>query len=277
MPASQLSRQITARCILTTALYLLLLFGGYFFAWFICSRIVWPADSSLYYILKGLESLSPVLLVAAIILGLFFIMRHYFAQPLQYLDEIIAAAKQLTLSPETPVSLPEAMLDTQNELNLMRERALNSARAAKEAEQRKNDLVVYLAHDLKTPLTSVIGYLTLLRDEPDLSPALRAKYTGIALEKAERLESLINEFFDITRFSLTTLELERRAVNLTRMLEQTLPLCRALGLERVYIACAPENEGSRRTILNNGGVYEATAYWPERDRYLEQYRIDLPA
>ena len=70
---------------------------------------------------------------------------------------------------------------------------------------------------------------------------------------------------------------ERRKGYATRMLEQTLPLCRALGLERVYIACAPENEGSRRTILNNGGVYEATAYWPERDRYLEQYRIDLPA
>ena len=50
------------------------------------------------------------------------------------------------------------------ELNLAREHALNAAHQAKEAEQRKNDLVVYLAHDLKTPLTSVIGYLTLLRD-----------------------------------------------------------------------------------------------------------------
>ena len=70
--------------------------------------------------------------------------------------------------------------------------------------------MVYLAHDLKTPLTSVIGCLTLLRDEPRLSPELRSRYTGIALEKAERLEDLINEFFDITRFSLTHLELEKR-------------------------------------------------------------------
>ena len=92
--------------------------------------------------------------------------------------------------------------------------------AAKEAEQRKNDLVVYLAHDLKTPLTSVIGYLTLLRDEPDLSPRFRARYTGIALDKAERLEDLINEFFDITRFNLTHLELEKRPVDLSRMLQQ---------------------------------------------------------
>lgn len=112
------------------------------------------------------------------------------------------------------------MEDLEGQLNAVRERALRDARAAREAEQRKNDLVVYLAHDLKTPLTSVIGYLTLLRDEPQLSPELRSRYTGIALEKAERLEDLINEFFDITRFSLTHLELEKQPTDLTRMLEQ---------------------------------------------------------
>lgn len=41
------------------------------------------------------------------------------------------------------------------------------------AEQRKNELIVYLAHDLKIPLTSVIGYLTLLRDESQISEELR--------------------------------------------------------------------------------------------------------
>ncbi|MDE6700392.1 MAG: HAMP domain-containing histidine kinase, partial [Acetatifactor sp.] len=89
-------------------------------------------------------------------------------------------------------------------------------------EQRKNDLIVYLAHDLKTPLTSVIGYLTLLQDEPQISQELRCRYTGIALEKAERLEELINEFFDITRFNLTTLTLETERINLSRMLEQLI-------------------------------------------------------
>ena len=79
--------------------------------------------------------------------------------------------------------------------------------------------MVYLAHDLKTPLTSVIGYLTLLRDEPQLSPELRARYTGIALDKAERLEELINEFFEITRFNLSHLELEKQPVDLCRMLQ----------------------------------------------------------
>lgn len=61
-----------------------------------------------------------------------------------------------------------------------------------------------------------------MRDEPQISPEIRARYTGIALEKAERLEDLINEFFDITRFNLSHLELERQNVDLTRMLEQVV-------------------------------------------------------
>ena len=45
--------------------------------------------------------------------------------------------------------------------------------AAKEAEQRKNDMLVYMAHDLKTPLTSVLGYLSLLKEEHNVSTELR--------------------------------------------------------------------------------------------------------
>lgn len=97
---------------------------------------------------------------------------------------------------------------------------MRTAQEAKEAEQRKNDLLVYLAHDLKTPLTSVIGYLTRLREETEISPKLQEKYTGISLRKAERLEDLINEFFDVTRFNLTSMELEFERVHLSRMIEQ---------------------------------------------------------
>ncbi len=200
--------------------YLLVLFGGYFLAYMICAQYVWQPDDWLYSHLKMLQSLSPVLIMIAILVGVFLITRHFFSIPLRYLDDLITAAAQLAASPDAPVQLPDVMLDTQNELNLVREQSLNAAHAAKEAEQRKNDLVVYLAHDLKTPLTSVIGYLTLLRDEPEISPPLRARYNAVALDKAKRLEDLINEFFDITRFNLSHLELNLQTVNLTRMLEQ---------------------------------------------------------
>lgn len=90
------------------------------------------------------------------------------------------------------------------------------------AEQEKNDLVVYLAHDLKTPLTSVVGYLTLLEEVPDLPLEQRAKYINIALEKAYRLEQLINEFFDITRMNYQKEMVYKAPVNLTILLIQII-------------------------------------------------------
>ncbi len=122
-------------------------------------------------------------------------------------------------NPGEVILSPELSL-TERKINHIRHTLEQRKSEAAVAEQRKNDLVVYLAHDLKTPLTSVIGYLTLLRDEGQISEELREKYLSISLEKAERLEDLINEFFEITRFSLSSITLEYSNVNLTRLLEQ---------------------------------------------------------
>ena len=90
----------------------------------------------------------------------------------------------------------------------------------KEEASRKNDLITYLAHDLKTPLTSVIGYLALLDEAQDMPIEQKTKYVNIALSKALRLEKLINEFFDITRYNLQQIDLEKESINLCHMLVQ---------------------------------------------------------
>ena len=143
-----------------------------------------------------------------------------FVELTEELDDVIAAAKSLSDPAAPPIELPKELSDVENELNLARSRSQENLRARREAEQRKNDLIMYLAHDLKTPLSSVIGYLTLLHDEGEIAPALREKYLSIALGKANRLEDLINEFFEITRFNLSAIELQYGAADLSRLLEQ---------------------------------------------------------
>lgn len=103
---------------------------------------------------------------------------------------------------------------------LLKEQFQNSEERLRAESVRKNELVAYLAHDLKTPLTSVIGYISLLKEAPDMPVEQRAKYTGIALEKALRLESLINEFFDITRYNLQQIVLEEETFDLGFLLMQ---------------------------------------------------------
>lgn len=90
----------------------------------------------------------------------------------------------------------------------------------REEAARKNDLITYLAHDLKTPLTSVIGYLSLMEEVPEMPAQQRVKYVHITLDKALRLERLINEFFEITRYNLQQIILEKESVDLSFMLVQ---------------------------------------------------------
>ena len=68
---------------------------------------------------------------------------------------------------------------------------------------------------------------------------------------------------------------ERRKGYAKRMLAECLKVCKAAGLDRVLITCIQGNEGSRRTILASGGVYEATVYCERDDAYLERYWVRL--
>lgn len=193
------------------------------------------------------------LLVVVLLCGgaWFFVTYWFFRYPQRQLNTVVNAAAHLLDGDSSYLQLPPELNVAEAQLRLARQQALRNAQIAREAEQRKNDLIVYLAHDLKTPLTSVIGYLTLLRDEPQISTEMRARYTNIALDKAERLEDLINEFFDITRFNLSHIELEPRSTDLTRMLEQVVSefgpmlaekhlVCRTDLPARMEYACDPD-------------------------------------
>jgi len=194
----------------------------------------WRNSVTLQGLLRACRDHALLIYVLVVGFGWILCTASMIRRPLRYLDQLVDAAEDLARDNKKPIDLPEPLREAQDHLNLAREQSARAAAAAKEAEQRKNDLIVYLAHDLKTPLTSVIGYLSLLRDEPQISPELREKYTGIALDKALRLEDLINEFFDITRFNLTALTLEPERTNLSRMLEQVasefLPVLGEKGL-----------------------------------------------
>ena len=216
----QLSRDLILRYMLAQLVFLLALALVFIIAYELYRASGVYNNNTFWRLFYWLPGNLYIVLGGIVFIGWGLITYRFFQIPIRYLDEIIRAAEQLVTPDVTPIRLIPAMKYVEDKMNLVRQQALHNALAAREAEQRKNDLIVYLAHDLKTPLTSVIGYLSLLRDEPQISTEQRARYIGIALEKAERLEELTNEFFDITRFSLAQLKLERYPTDLTRMLEQ---------------------------------------------------------
>jgi two-component system sensor histidine kinase VanS len=118
------------------------------------------------------------------------------------------------------ISLDKQFKDIENKLNSLKLENIRNEQLAQVEVQRKNDLIAYLAHDIKTPLASVIGYLSLLDEVPEMPLQQKSKYTKIILSKAYRLEQLINEFFEITRFNLASIPLEKEDINLQLMLTQ---------------------------------------------------------
>ncbi len=216
----KISNRLLVRMFAALAVYSITGILIFLLAVFVYNQFTWYGGEIIYRIIHWLDLRVELIAFLYFTIGWLVIFFHYWNKSYKYLEDVINAAEYVYDMDDRLIALPEELKVVENQLNNIKFTIQNKERAAREAEQRKNDLVVYLAHDLKTPLTSVIGYLTLLTEEKQISDELREKYIGISLDKALRLEDLINEFFDITRFSLTNLTLELSRVNLTRMLEQ---------------------------------------------------------
>ena len=153
---------------------------------------------------------------------------RYFAQINRGMDALIQEKAM-------EISLPGELYSIERKMNAAKHTIEQQKQDMRIAEQRKSDLVMYLAHDLKTPLASVVSYLSLMRDQSQIPEDLREKYLSISLDKAQRLEDLINEFFEIAKFSLSDVTLQFSRINLTRLLEQLVyefrPMLDEKGLE----------------------------------------------
>ncbi len=136
------------------------------------------------------------------------------------LDSIGNALDKVISQTEEPVVLDRDLEPLADKMEQLKTMLKESGQEAALSEQKKNELVAYLAHDLRTPLTSVIAYLSMLSEHPEMDEIERAKYTHITLEKALRLEELLNEFFDITTFNIQGFVLEKEEMNLSLFLEQ---------------------------------------------------------
>ncbi len=182
------------------------------------------------------ENLTLIIFIAVMFcfLLLFWFSLSWFTR---YFNEIDAGLDKLVSGENKEISLSAEMAPMEQKLNVLRQTLERRELEARLAEERKNNLVMYLAHDIRTPLTSVIGYLSLLEEAPDMPVEQKAKYVHITLEKANRLERLINEFFEITRYNIQQIVLEKEKIDLyymlLQMVEEFYPLLAQKGNQAV--------------------------------------------
>ncbi|WP_106767489.1 HAMP domain-containing sensor histidine kinase [Paenibacillus faecalis] len=110
--------------------------------------------------------------------------------------------------------------DIARDINLASEKLQTAIKEGEFAESSKDQLVLNLAHDLRTPLTSVLGYLDFILKDEHLPKEQARHYTSIAYTKSQRLEKLIDELFEITRMNYGRLKIEKKPLDLSELLNQ---------------------------------------------------------
>lgn len=171
-----------------------------------------------YWCVTSKETIFIVYLITVFIFALY----RFFSLKVENREKLYSSLDNILDESSQNVELPDEMIKFSEKLNKIKYEYALSKKMAKEAEQKKNDLIMYMAHDLKTPLTSVIGYLTLLNEEKRISKDLQEKYMKIALDKSIRLEELTNQFFEITRYNLNDMPINKIQLNLSILFDQLI-------------------------------------------------------
>ena len=177
-------------------------------------------DGSSNAVIIWLGARLDLLYVMFLIIGFFGIFYYYWKKPWGYLNEVIDATETVYEKSAKAITLSAPLHEVESRMNQIKLSIINSEKSIAQAEEKKNELVMYLAHDIRTPLTTVIGYLNLLNEAPDMPPEQRKKYIGIALNKSERLDVLINELFDLTRYNSKAVSLNKVELDLSCLLSQ---------------------------------------------------------
>ena len=177
-----------------------------------------------------------IVLYAYIGIVLAVIIYKFISKYVNSINEVYNSLDLILKENNETIKLPSEVNEFTEKLNDIKNDYITSKNNAKEAEQKKNDLIMYMAHDLKTPLTSIIGYLTLLNDEKNISKELQEKYIKIALDKSLRVEELTNQFFDITRYNLHSMPINKTELNITYLLKQLIDECYPM-LEKNNLKC----------------------------------------
>ena len=166
----------------------------------------------LFYVLLGIIVFSV----------LFLLLQR---KSLEYIRKLYEAMQRISegdLNTEVEVIGDDEFSSMAASLNQLAQDIRSLMDKEREAERSKNELITNVAHDLRAPLTSIIGYLELLSKGTAMPPEMEKKYIDIAYTKAKRLEKLIEELFGFTKMNCGKISMKVGQVDVIKLLGQLL-------------------------------------------------------
>ncbi|UNL87360.1 HAMP domain-containing histidine kinase [Priestia koreensis] len=180
---------------------------------------MWGVGTSLVF---AMPEMVLVYIICVLVIGLpaLFIVFHR----IRYLNKLMIATNQIatgTLNDPVEVKGNSIFAKQATMLNQMKEGIHVSKKEQAKSERLKTELITNVSHDLRTPLTSIITYTDLLKN-PDLTEEDRHHYVEVLDRKSQRLKTLIEDLFEVSKMASGNLELQKQRIDLTKLLQQAL-------------------------------------------------------
>lgn len=163
-----------------------------------------------------------VIVIAAVFLFVvyFLLFIRRILKDMTYISDSITHISNGDITERIEVGREDELGEIAVRVNEMAEEIQRLMETEREALQTNKDLITCVAHDLRTPITSVMGYLELAMDMDHYTVEERQKYAGIALQKSRRLEGLIQDLFTYTKLMSGEITLKRQHINVVQLVEQ---------------------------------------------------------
>lgn len=207
------------------------LFWSAFISFFLSFFVTVPLDM---FVIKMPWAFGKLLLMVFIFIFFFFLFTRPVVRYMRTLADGLIAIAQGNLNKRVPVHTDE-LGEVAYNINFMAEQLQELMQREKQAERSKMELITNVSHDLRTPLTSIAGYLNLLKNDNYQNLEEHKRYIQNAFNKTQQLTKLVDDLFEYTRLSGGAVQLVKKPVNVSNLLEQMLteiePIIRDNGLQ----------------------------------------------
>lgn len=202
-------------------------------AYLIYSKIPRPYISYDNYIVEN--SFLALFLSVLVFISIFIIVTN---RKMKYIDEIAKGVKVISsgnLSHRIEERGKDEIKKLAEDINTMATEIQTRIENERRSEKTKAELITNVSHDLRTPLTSVMGYIGLVKDGKYENDEVMKEYLDIAFNKSNQLKELIEDLFEYTKLNNSGIQLNKSKVNiidfLSQLIEEYIPIFEDNNLE----------------------------------------------
>ncbi len=205
----------------------------------------------LYYLLMGGSFLLLYVFLVYVVWTM-FLHRHERIQKEVHLQQLFTDVLSVARGSKDNITTKErSFMNVADAVNTIVQNAQQAMEDERHMEQTKNELITNVSHDMRTPLTSIIGYLSIIEEDKYRDEVELRRYTQIVFEKALQMDKLIHELFEYTRMQDRNYSIERHDVNLQEMISQLL-IHHALLIDSSGMIIREENKTTEALIKGDG-------------------------